>query len=112
MTGVVVPAQACLEAWINCENLLAELSLRQISYAHSLEKTVDDCAHICMETWQSLKKQPGKSQQIMMLCIGICEECAETCSRYDDDWFRQCARSCRICANKMTDLSLKHSLNQ
>lgn len=112
MNGFVVPAHACLEAWINCESLLSELSTREVSYAHKLEKTVDECAHICMETWQALKNHPQQARHMVLQCIDMCEECMDACDRYDDEWFGQCARACRNCANKLTDLSQKHSLQQ
>ena len=110
MMGLAPATQACLEAWINCENLLAEIALRQPGYAHSMEKTLDECARICMETWQTTRQAPNR--QLMLLCIGICTECAEACNRYDDDWFRQCARACSRCATRLADVSLQAVLLQ
>ncbi|WP_132055955.1 four-helix bundle copper-binding protein [Pseudocnuella soli] len=112
MTALAPSAQACLEAWINCENLLAEISLRQPGYAHSLEKTLDDCALMCMETWQAIKSNDPNTRNMMLLCIGLCEECADACNRYNDPFFSQCARACRKCANRMADVSLQSVLLQ
>lgn len=112
MKGITPYAQVCLETWINCENLLSEISLRQTSYSHRLEKTLDECAHICMEAWQALKGNPAEAKDVVLLCMGICEECAEACSRYHDDWFRQCAQACRKCANRLADATLQSALYQ
>jgi hypothetical protein len=108
MKGVTVSAHACLQAWINCESLLTELSIRTVSYAHRLELTVDECAQVCMDTWQALKTKPNDTQKLLQLCIRTCEECAALCSRYEDDWFRQCARACRACADKLSELSFRN----
>lgn len=112
MTALAPAAQTCLEAWINCENLLAEISLRQPGYAHSMEKTLDDCAHLCMETWQAIKSNDPDTRKMVLLCIGLCEECADACNRYNDPFFGQCARACRKCANRLTDISLQSVLLQ
>lgn len=109
LAGTAIAAQTCLETWINCENLLAEISIRQVSYAHKLEETLDACAAICMETWQALKQQPENTRALMILCIGICAECAELCDRYEDDWFEQCAQSCRKCATQVCNTPVNNT---
>lgn len=101
MNGITIQRQACLEAWINCETLLVGLATKEYSVAKRLEKVVDECALICMETWQAIKESSAKTKSLMLLCIGICEECAEVCERYNEAWFRQCATACRRCANSI-----------
>ena len=98
MNGANTQRQQCLEAWIGCENLLAHLvSVRAKGIDHVL-KTVDECAHICMETWQAIKTSSAETYNLILLCIGICEECADMCEQQPCLQMKQCAKTCRLCA--------------
>ena len=104
MTIASTYCQACLEAWINCETLLKKISGKK-SLSSKVSKVIDECAHICMGTFHALKNQSGNFHKFALLCVGICEECAEACDTINDEEFRQCASACRACSYTMSDIA-------
>lgn len=99
MIGANTQRQQCLEAWISCESLLAHLVSVQATGIEKVMKTVDECAHICMETWQAIKSRSAETCRLILLCIGICEECADVCEQQPCLQMKQCAKTCRTCAD-------------
>jgi hypothetical protein len=100
--------KACFDAWMNCEDLLVDLTRLQKSFSKQLTKVVDECALICMTTFHALKSKSVNSTRYAMLCIGICEECAEVCEEFDDDTFKRCALACRQCSETISSLTLSN----
>lgn len=111
MSGVSLQSRRCLETWISCENLLVSLALEETGSLNHVVKTVDECAHICMETWQALKSRSTEARKLVLLCIGICEECAEACEQSSLLQLKECAKACRRCANSFTQLALAAAYN-
>lgn len=107
MTITSNQTQACLEAWINCENLLVNISTLKSSLSRKLTNVVDECALICMGTFHALKSRSKNLSKIALLCVGICEECAELCESQSEEPFRTCAKTCRECSEKMTMLAFE-----
>lgn len=99
------PAQACMEAWLNCENLLIGMAGKKIRLGRSTRQVIDECAQICMGTFHALRKEMKQVGALALLCVGICEECAELCDRFDDPLFRNCAAACRQCSASVTALA-------
>lgn len=97
--------QACMEAWLNCENLLISLSKQKVTYSSRTVRVVNECADICLTTLQALKVNYQHLNKLALLCIGICEECAEICDRYDDKLFKTCSAICRHCSTAFTQLA-------
>lgn len=97
---------ACFEAWINCENLLTDLQSIKKCLSKKVVNVVDECAFICMGTFHALKTGSVNSKAMALLCVGICEECAEVCDMHNGTIFEQCAHVCRECANKLSDFTL------
>ena len=95
---------ACFEAWMKCEDLLVNILLVQKSLSRKITKVVDECALICMSTFHALKSQSVNVSRYAILCIGICEECAELCQELNDENFKQCATVCRQCSETMSAL--------
>ncbi len=98
MNVVSLHQQACMEAWINCENLLMSLIQKEPSFSKRTTQVLDECANICLGTLHALKSSHQHLNQIALLCVGICEECAEVCERYQDVTFQNCAAKCRKCS--------------
>ena len=111
MSGITLQSHSCLEAWISCENLLVNLAGAEANSLQQVTKTVDECAHICMETWQAFKSRSGEGKKLVLLCIGICEECADICEQHNNPQMQQCAKACRNCANSFTRLALASAYN-
>jgi len=94
----------CLEAWMNCEDLLAKISETDY-FSHRLKKVIDECAHICLGTFHAIKTHSIHTAQLALLCLGICEECAEACDEYDDVHFQLCAQACRNCSRSIKEIA-------
>lgn len=97
---------ACFDAWINCENLLADLQSIKKYLSKQVVKVVDECAFICLGTFHALKSGSVNSRNMALLCVGICEECAEVCEAQYGTVFAQCAKVCRECADRLSDFTL------
>jgi len=98
--------KACFDAWMNCEDLLVDVSRVQSSLSKKLTKVIDECALICMTTFHALKSKSVNTTGYAMLCIGICEECAELCEELQGPSFKKCAVVCRHCSETISSLTL------
>lgn len=99
-------ANAAFDAWMKCENLLIDVQVIRKYISKRVINVLDECAHICLGTFHALKTGSVNSRNMALLCVGICEECAEICEVHHGTAFKECARICRDCANKLSDLSL------
>jgi len=97
--------KACFDAWMNCEDLLINLAQVQKSLSRKITKVVDECALICMSTFHALKSGSVNANHYAVLCVGICEECAELCDELSDESFKNCARICRRCSETMSKIA-------
>lgn len=97
--------KACTEAWLNCESLLVNLSQHKTSFSQRTMQVIDECAHVCFGTIQALEEHWSTLNQVALLCVGICEECAEVCERYNLEAFDNCAVTCRECSTFLTQLA-------
>jgi len=104
MTVSSYHAQVCMEAWLNCENLLINLFQKKLSYSDRTKRVINECADICLTAIQAIKKKCSNISDLAILCVGICEECAEVCERYNDTLFQNCASICRECSNAFLPL--------
>jgi hypothetical protein len=106
MMTASTPSQACMEAWLNCENLLLTLAQKPTSSSVRTWQVLDECAQICLGTLQALKKGVKNCNQMALLCVGICEECAEVCERYGGTLYENCASACRQCSTTISKIAL------
>jgi hypothetical protein len=106
ITVKTLHTNACFNAWINCENLLTDVQAIKKFLSKKVVKVLDECASICMGTFHALKTGSVNLRTMALLCVGICEECAELCELQKGTMFEECARVCRECANKMSDFTL------
>lgn len=104
MTVISNQSQTCLDAWINCENLLNGLGQRKSTLSSHISNVLRECAHICMGTFHAIKNSSVNVSRLALLCIGICEECADICEDIEDLSFQQCAIACRNCSFAMSNL--------
>lgn len=97
---------ACQLAWKSCERLLLDLQLIKQHFSGQVLTTIDECAHISMATYYAFKSDSVNSANMALLCIGLCEECADVCQTQLGNGFVACAQACRTCANALSDFSL------
>ncbi len=95
---------ACFDAWLHCEDLLVNIASAQRSLSKKITKVVDECALICMSTFHALKSRSINASRYAILCIGICEECAEVCDALHGENFKHCAKICRQCSEMISEL--------
>jgi len=105
MTVTSSHSQACFDTWIRCEDLLRDVISVPQQFSKKVSKIIDECALICMGTFHAIKSSSQNIQRMAMLCVGICEECAEICESQDSEIFQQCALTCRRCSETMTQLA-------
>ena len=98
--------QACMDTWLNCENLLIAIAQKSTPYSQHTLQVINECADICLTALQALKVTCKNIGEVALLCIGICEECADICERYNDNLFKSCAAICRHCSDAFTPLAL------
>jgi altronate dehydratase len=96
---------ACFEAWMKCEDLLMNIAQVQKKLSKKIAKVVDECALICMTTFHALKNKSANVNSFAILCVGICEECAELCDELNDENFKRCAIVCRQCSETMSAIA-------
>jgi hypothetical protein len=106
MTITSDQSQVCLDAVTNCEHVLRQLRNNKIFSPH-IENLLNECARICMGTYYAITNRSVNASQMAVLCIGICEECADVCAKIDDKLFQQCAEACRYCSHNMYDLAIE-----
>ncbi len=105
LTVTSYQTQACFDAWINCENLLVSMAQVKNSFSRKISKVVDECALICMGTFHAIKSYSPNISKFALLCVGICEECAEACEEQQGERFQLCARICRECSRTISELA-------
>ena len=106
MTIVNHHSEVCLDAFINCEYLLQEIGKKKIRLSSHIAQLLKECAHVCVGTFHAIKNHSVNTAQLALLCMGICDECAEECDAIDNDQFKQCAQVCRYCSNTVSELAI------
>ena len=98
-------AQICLDASVNCEILLKGLGKRSILFSSHIAELLSESAHICMGTFYAVQNNSVNLSRLALLCIGICDECADACETINHAEFQKCADICKYCSNAMSELS-------
>ena len=96
---------ACIAAWLQCQQLLEQLEQQYISFSARTQQVLEQCAQLCLYTGHAVKKGLINRHKLALLCVGLCEECAEVCERYAGKTFRQCAQACRHCSALVTPMA-------
>lgn len=97
---------ACMNALVNCEELMVRM-VEQPSFSKRTTRVLEECTNICHGMLQALKENWHDLATMALLCVGICEECAEICERYHDRNFQICAIVCRETSQTFSDLAKK-----
>lgn len=105
MTNLSQLLRVCSDTWVQCENLLLQLPEKPFSYSQRTVQVLDECAQMCMGTFYALTHELPSKNKIALLCLGLCEECAEVCERYNDIVFKQCAIACRQCSSLISSVA-------
>lgn len=65
-----------------------------------------DCARICSINADFMLRDSTYYPQICALAADICDECADTCERFDDSFMQECAVTCRRCAESCREMAM------
>ena len=98
--------KACISAWLQCENLLELLGKQGISFSARTQQVLEECAQMCLYTGHAIKNSLANKHELALLCVGLCEECAEICERYKNNLFNPCAQACRQCSAAIFSIAL------
>lgn len=100
-------SEVCIETWLTCENALVLIPETKVEEKNNLHQILNECANICLGMIQAIKTRSANTDKIALLCVGICEECAEACEKYFfHPLYRKCSEICRQCADTMSNLAL------
>jgi hypothetical protein len=102
-----VYVKACTNTLTTCEKLLECISQKRITYSTRTISTIEECKNICAGMIQALNENWHELSAMALLCVGICEEAAEVCERYNDKDFQFCAYICRYCSTAFSELAKK-----
>ncbi|RYY93996.1 MAG: hypothetical protein EOO11_18745 [Chitinophagaceae bacterium] len=95
----------CVAAWSACTQLRRHLNGSPVAYSARTLQLLDECATLCLGTLQALQSGFGQAAALALLCVGLCEECAECCARYGEAGFLDCADACRRCSGALSGLA-------
>ena len=105
MNGTSPYIKACIAAWLQCENLLEQLAGESVSFSARTQQVLEECAQMCLLTGHAVKNRLPNRHELALLCVGLCEECAEICERYKNKVFSTCAQACRECSAVLTPIA-------
>jgi hypothetical protein len=59
-----------------------------------------DCAKICITAADFMIRQSESHPEVCGLCADICDDCAESCEMFEDEFMKDCAKQCIECAKE------------
>lgn len=86
----------CITACNHCAD--ACLDTEDVKMMVNCIRTDRVCAEICSTVHQLLTTNYSNVQDLLSVCIRICEECATECEKHHHDHCKACAEACRECA--------------
>lgn len=96
MKNINLSIEACLACMVECEKCIEGC----ISFKDHLEcvKSCRDFADICALCARLCARGSKFAEEICMLCIKCCEDCAAECKKHDMECCKKCAAACEKCA--------------
>jgi hypothetical protein len=96
----------CLDSYQTC----TETTIRCLTMGGKHAKTehlnlLMDCAKICSTNADFMLRNSTYYPQTSGLTADICDECADTCDRFDEDFMKECASVCRRCSESCRELA-------
>ncbi len=64
-----------------------------------------DCAKICSTNADFILRNSTYYPQTCGITADICDECGDTCDRFDDDFMKECANVCRRCSESCREIA-------
>lgn len=95
----------CADTWMQCLKLQETINKKRLGFSSRTTQVLDECAAICLGTIDAVQQGWKEVSQVALLCVGLCEECAELCERYGDHQFKLCAAYCKRCSIALSPLA-------
>lgn len=100
----------CLRDSLDCYQTCTETAVRCLTmggkhaeYEHM--NLLIDCARICSTNADFMIRNSTYYPQTCGITADICDECADTCDRFDEDFMKECASVCRRCAESCREMA-------
>lgn len=104
MVQLKYQSEVCLQAWLHCEDVLTGFNANSHDKMQ-LKQLINECADICLGMIEAIRQRSINTDKLAILCVGICEECAEVCERFQSSIYRKCADACRRCADALSHMA-------
>lgn len=100
----------CLKDCLYCYQTCTETTVRCLTAGGKHSKPallwlLIDCAKICSLNADFMLRNSTYYPQTCGITSDICDECAEACERFDDDFMKECASVCRRCAESCREMA-------
>lgn len=100
----------CLKDSVECYQICVETTTRCLNMGgkHAGLEHINllmDCARICNINADFMLRNSTYYPQTCGITGDICDECADTCDRFDDDFMKECASVCRRCAESCREMA-------
>lgn len=94
---LVESLENCVAACNNCaSSCLDEDNVQAMRMCIKLDL---DCADVCHMALKLLARDSNHAASVVVLCMGICAECAAECEKHEHEHCQLCANVCRRCEN-------------
>jgi hypothetical protein len=100
----------CLRDSLDCYQTCTETIARCLSMGgvHAQLGHINlliDCARMCNTNADFILRNSTYYPQTCGLTADICDECADTCDRFEDDFMKECASVCRRCSESCREMA-------
>jgi hypothetical protein len=100
----------CLKDSLDCYQTCSETIMRCLKMGgkHAEPEHINlllDCAKICSTNADFILRNSTYYSQTCGITADICDECADTCDRFKEDFMKECAGACRRCAESCRELT-------
>ncbi len=100
----------CLEDCIDCCKTCTETVTKCLTMGGEHAKLehlnlLIDCAKICSANADFILRNSTYYPQTCGITADICDECGDTCDRFDDDFMKECANVCRRCSESCREIA-------
>jgi len=110
-TSASKEVQECLKDSLECYQTCTQTIIRCLTIGDKHAKPenlnlLSDCARMCNTNADFMLRKSTYHPQTCGLTADICDECADTCDRFDDDFMKECASTCRRCSESCREIAL------
>ncbi len=100
----------CLDDCIDCNKTCSETLTKCLAMGGEHAKLehlnlLMDCAKICSINADFILRNSTYYPQTCGITADICDECADACDRFDDDFMKECANVCRRCSESCREIA-------